>query len=242
VRSLDLVNAIADAVDESISDEDINLIEENACPTCGSCSGMFTANSMNCLAEAIGLALPGNGSVLATHTARKALYEKAGATIVELVKRYYDGDDDSVLPRNIATAEAFDNAMALDISMGGSTNTILHLLAAAQEAGVNYGLAEMDAKSRQVPCLAKVAPNVAGNKTYYMEDVHRAGGIPALLGELNRGGLLHKNVHSVHSADLDGWLDDWDIRGGKATEEAKALWHAAPGGSYAVPGALGSPP
>ena len=230
VRSLDLVNAIADAVDESISDEDINLIEENACPTCGSCSGMFTANSMNCLAEAIGLALPGNGSVLATHTARKALYEKAGATVVELVKRYYDGDDESVLPRSIATAEAFDNAMALDISMGGSTNTILHLLAAAQEAGVEYGLAEMDAKSRQVPCLAKVAPNVAGDKTYYMEDVHRAGGIPALLGELNRGGLLHKNVHSVHSNDLDGWLDDWDVRGGKATEEAQALWHAAPGG------------
>jgi len=230
VRSLDLVNAISDAVDESISDEDINLIEENACPTCGSCSGMFTANSMNCLAEAIGLALPGNGSVLATHTARKALYEKAGSTVVELVKRYYDGDDESVLPRNIATAEAFDNAMALDISMGGSTNTILHLLAAAQEAGVEYGLAEMDAKSRQVPCLAKVAPNVAGDKTYYMEDVHRAGGIPALLGELNRGGLLHKNVHSVHSNDLDGWLDDWDIRSGKATEEAQALWHAAPGG------------
>lgn len=230
VRSLDLVNAIADAVDESISDEDINLIEENACPTCGSCSGMFTANSMNCLTEAIGLSLPGNGSVLATHTARKALYEKAGATVVDLVKRYYDGDDESVLPRSIATAKAFDNAMALDISMGGSTNTILHLLAAAQEAGVDYGLAEMDAKSRQVPCLAKVAPNVAKDKTYYMEDVHRAGGIPALLGELNRGGLLHKDVHSVHSNDLDGWLDDWDIRGGKATEEAKALWHAAPGG------------
>ncbi|WP_457946565.1 dihydroxy-acid dehydratase [Pseudarthrobacter sp. alpha12b] len=230
VRSLDLVNAIADAVDESISDADINLIEENACPTCGSCSGMFTANSMNCLAEAIGLALPGNGSVLATHTARKALYEKAGRTVVELVKRYYDGDDESVLPRSIATAKAFDNAMALDISMGGSTNTILHLLAAAQEAGVDYGLAEMDAKSRQVPCLAKVAPNVAKDKTYYMEDVHRAGGIPALLGELNRGGHLHKDVHSVHSADLDGWLDDWDIRGGRATEEAKALWHAAPGG------------
>ncbi|MEW1809630.1 dihydroxy-acid dehydratase [Pseudarthrobacter phenanthrenivorans] len=230
VRSLDLVNAIADAVDESISDADINLIEENACPTCGSCSGMFTANSMNCLTEAIGLSLPGNGSVLATHTARKALYEKAGATVVELVKRYYDGDDESVLPRSIATAKAFDNAMALDISMGGSTNTILHLLAAAQEAGVDYGLAEMDAKSRQVPCLAKVAPNVAKDKTYYMEDVHRAGGIPALLGELNRGGLLHKDVHSVHSADLDGWLDDWDIRGGKATEEAQALWHAAPGG------------
>ncbi len=230
VRSLDLVNAIADAVDESISEADINLIEENACPTCGSCSGMFTANSMNCLTEAIGLSLPGNGSILATHTARKALYEKAGATVVELVKRYYDGDDDSVLPRSIATAKAFDNAMALDISMGGSTNTILHLLAAAQEAGVDYGLGEMDAKSRQVPCLAKVAPNVAKDKTYYMEDVHRAGGIPALLGELNRGGLLHKDVHSVHSSDLDGWLDDWDIRGGKATEEAKALWHAAPGG------------
>ncbi|CCQ48208.1 dihydroxy-acid dehydratase [Pseudarthrobacter siccitolerans] len=230
VRSLDLVNAIADAVDESISDADINLIEENACPTCGSCSGMFTANSMNCLTEAIGLSLPGNGSVLATHTARKALYEKAGSTVVELVERYYDGDDASVLPRSIATAKAFDNAMALDISMGGSTNTILHLLAAAQEAGVEYGLAEMDAKSRQVPCLAKVAPNVAKDKTYYMEDVHRAGGIPALLGELNRGGLLHKDVHSVHSEDLDGWLDDWDIRGGKATEEAKALWHAAPGG------------
>ncbi|WP_400159239.1 dihydroxy-acid dehydratase [Arthrobacter sp. BPSS-3] len=230
VRSLDLVNAISDAVDESISDADINLIEENACPTCGSCSGMFTANSMNCLTEAIGLSLPGNGSVLATHTARKALYEKAGATVVELVKRYYDGDDESVLPRSIATAKAFDNAMALDISMGGSTNTILHLLAAAQEAGVDYGLAEMDAKSRQVPCLAKVAPNVAKDRTYYMEDVHRAGGIPALLGELNRGGLLHKDVHSVHSSDLDGWLDDWDIRGGKATEEASALWHAAPGG------------
>lgn len=230
VRSLDLVNAISDAVDESISDADINLIEENACPTCGSCSGMFTANSMNCLTEAIGLSLPGNGSVLATHTARKALYEKAGTTVVELVKRYYDGDDESVLPRSIATAKAFDNAMALDISMGGSTNTILHLLAAAQEAGVDYGLAEMDAKSRQVPCLAKVAPNVAKDRSYYMEDVHRAGGIPALLGELNRGGLLHKDVHSVHSADLDGWLDDWDIRGGKATEEASALWHAAPGG------------
>ncbi|MDP5228446.1 MULTISPECIES: dihydroxy-acid dehydratase [Arthrobacter] len=230
VRSLDLVNAIADAVDESISDADINLIEENACPTCGSCSGMFTANSMNCLTEAIGLSLPGNGSVLATHTARKALYEKAGATVVDLVKRYYDGDDASVLPRSIATAKAFDNAMALDISMGGSTNTILHLLAAAQEAGVDYGLAEMDAKSRQVPCLAKVAPNVAKDKTYYMEDVHRAGGIPALLGELNRGGLLHQDVHSVHSEDLNGWLDDWDIRGGKATQEAQDLWHAAPGG------------
>ncbi len=230
VRSLDLVNAIADAVDESISDADIDLIEQNACPTCGSCSGMFTANSMNCLTEAIGLSLPGNGSVLATHTARKALYERAGATVVDLAKRYYEDDDASVLPRSIATAEAFDNAMALDIAMGGSTNTILHLLAAAQEAGVEYGLAEIDAKSRKVPCLAKVAPNVAGNKTYYMEDVHRAGGIPALLGELNRGGLLHTDVHSVHSPDLTSWLDAWDIRSGKATAEAMELWHAAPGG------------
>ncbi|MDP9884456.1 dihydroxy-acid dehydratase [Sinomonas atrocyanea] len=230
VRSLDLVNAISDAVDESISDADIDLIEQNACPTCGSCSGMFTANSMNCLTEAIGLSLPGNGSVLATHTARKALYERAGATVVDLAKRYYEDDDASALPRSIATAQAFDNAMALDIAMGGSTNTILHLLAAAQEAGVEYGLAEIDAKSRKVPCLAKVAPNVAKDKTYYMEDVHRAGGIPALLGELNRGGLLHTDVRSVHSPDLASWLDAWDIRGGKATDEAQQLWHAAPGG------------
>jgi len=230
VRSLDLVNAISDAVDESISDTDINLIEEAACPTCGSCSGMFTANSMNCLTEAIGLALPGNGSTLATHTARKALYEKAGSTVLDLVKRYYEDDDDSVLPRSIATEKAFDNAMALDIAMGGSTNTILHLLAAAQEGGVDYDLSDIDAKSRVVPCLAKVAPNVAYDKTFYMEDVHRAGGIPALLGELRRGGLLHTDVHSVHSPNLEQWLDDWDIRGGKATEEASALWHAGPGG------------
>ena len=230
VRSLDLVNAIADAVDESISDADIDLIEQNACPTCGSCSGMFTANSMNCLTEAMGLSLPGNGSVLATHTARRALYEEAGRTVVNITKRYYEDDDASVLPRSIATADAFDNAMALDIAMGGSTNTILHLLAAAQEAGVDYDLTDIDAKSRTVPCLAKVAPNVAGSKTYYMEDVHRAGGIPALLGELNRGGHLHTGVSSIHSTDLQSWLDDWDIRGGKATDLAQDLWHAAPGG------------
>ena len=230
VRSLDLVNAIADAVDESISDADMRLIEENACPTCGSCSGMFTANSMNCLTEAIGLSLPGNGSVLATHTARRALYERAGATIVEIAKRYYEQDDASVLPRAIATEKAFDNAMALDIAMGSSTNTILHLLAAAEEAGVGYGLAEIDAKSRRVPCLAKVAPNVANGKTYYMEDVHRAGGILAILGELRRGGLLDEDVHAVHSPDLATWLDEWDVRGGHASDEARALWHAAPGG------------
>ncbi|MEB8341064.1 dihydroxy-acid dehydratase [Streptomyces endophyticus] len=229
VRKLDLVNAISDAVDESVSDEDILRIEENACPTCGSCSGMFTANSMNCLTEAIGLSLPGNGSVLATHTARKALYEKAGETVVEIAKRYYDGDDESVLPRNIATRAAFDNAMALDISMGGSTNTILHLLAAAQEAELDYTLADMDEVSRRVPCLAKVAPNVAPGGTYYMEDVHRAGGIPAILGELYRGGLLHEDVHTVHSPSIKEWLDDWDIRSGAATEVASELWHAAPG-------------
>ncbi|MEY6565052.1 dihydroxy-acid dehydratase [Streptomyces sp. PGLac3x] len=229
VRKLDLVNAISDAVDESVSDEDILRIEENACPTCGSCSGMFTANSMNCLTEAIGLSLPGNGSLLATHTGRKALYERAGATVVELAKRYYQDDDASVLPRNIATREAFENAMALDIAMGGSTNTILHLLAAAQEAELGYDLTDIDAISRRVPCLAKVAPNVAPGGTYYMEDVHRAGGIPALLGELYRGGLLNENVHTVHSDTIDEWLKTWDIRGGSASPEALDLWYAAPG-------------
>ncbi|MFH9500317.1 dihydroxy-acid dehydratase [Streptomyces globisporus] len=229
VRKLDLVNAISDAVDESISDEDILRIEENACPTCGSCSGMFTANSMNCLTEALGLSLPGNGSVLATHTARKALYEEAGRTIVEITKRYYEQDDATVLPRSIGTRAAFDNAMALDIAMGGSTNTILHLLAAAQEAELAYDLADINEVSRRVPCLAKVAPNVAPGGTYYMEDVHRAGGIPALLGELHRGGLLNEDVHSVHSDTLAEWLKDWDVRGGSPAPEAVELWHAAPG-------------
>ncbi|WP_306338112.1 dihydroxy-acid dehydratase [Streptomyces sp. KL118A] len=229
VRKLDLVNAISDAVDESISDEDILRIEENACPTCGSCSGMFTANSMNCLTEAIGLSLPGNGSVLATHTARKELYERAGRTVVDITKRYYDGDDASVLPRSIATHAAFENAMALDIAMGGSTNTILHLLAAAREAEVDYDLGDIDAVSRRVPCLSKVAPNAAPTTTYYMEDVHRAGGIPALLGELYRGGLLNEDVHTVHSPSIKEWLDAWDIRSGSASAEAIELWHAAPG-------------
>jgi dihydroxy-acid dehydratase len=229
VRTLDLIDAISDAVNDKVSDEDILRIEENACPTCGSCSGMFTANSMNCLTEAIGLSLPGNGSVLATHTARKELYERAGTTVVELAKRYYDGDDASVLPRNIATHAAFENAMALDIAMGGSTNTILHLLAAAQEAEVGYDLTDIDAVSRRVPCLAKVAPNVAATRTYYMEDVHRAGGIPAILGELYRGGLLNEDVHTVHSPSIKEWLDAWDIRSGSTSEEAMELWHAAPG-------------
>jgi dihydroxy-acid dehydratase len=230
VRKLDLIDAMTNAVSDAVSDADMLRIEENACPTCGSCSGMFTANSMNCLTEAIGLSLPGNGSVLATHTARRALYEEAGRTVVEIAKRYYEDDDDSVLPRSIATPAAFGNAMALDIAMGGSTNTILHLLAAAQEAEVDFGLTDMDALSRRVPCLAKVAPNVAPQGTYYMEDVHRAGGIPAILGELYRGGLLDDDVHAVHSGSIKEWLDDWDVRGGSATDEAFELWHAAPGG------------
>ncbi|MEU9668994.1 dihydroxy-acid dehydratase [Streptomyces bobili] len=229
VRTLDLVDAMSDAVNEKISDEDMLRIEENACPTCGSCSGMFTANSMNCLTEAIGLSLPGNGSVLATHTARKRLYVDAARTVMDITRRYYEQDDETVLPRNVATLAAFENAMALDIAMGGSTNTILHLLAAAQEAEVAFGLDEINAVSRRVPCLAKVAPNVAKNRTYYMEDVHRAGGIPALLGELHRAGLLNEDVHSVHSPSLADWLKTWDVRAGSPSPEAVELWHAAPG-------------
>ncbi|MER5477189.1 dihydroxy-acid dehydratase [Streptomyces sp. NPDC002734] len=229
VRTLDLVDAISEAVNDKVSDEDILRIEESACPTCGSCSGMFTANSMNCLTEAIGLSLPGNGSVLATHTARRALYERAASTVMDLVERYYGQDDETALPRTIASFSAFENAMALDIAMGGSTNTILHLLAAAHEAGVPFGLEQIDAVSRRVPCLAKVAPNVAKDRTYYMEDVHRAGGIPALLGELHRAGLLNEDVHSVHSSSLDDWLKTWDVRGGSPSAEAVELWHAAPG-------------
>ncbi|MBO1418360.1 dihydroxy-acid dehydratase [Streptomyces sp. FH025] len=225
VRKLDLVDAISQAVNENVSDEDIAIIEENACPTCGSCSGMFTANSMNCLTEAIGLSLPGNGSVLATHTARRALYEKAGRTVVEIANRHYGQDDASVLPRAIATRAAFENAMALDIAMGGSTNTILHLLAAAQEAELDFDMRAIDAISRKVPCLSKVAPN----GSYYMEDVHRAGGIPAILGELYRAGLLNEDVHTVHADSLAEWLKTWDVRGGSPSAEAVELWHAAPG-------------
>jgi dihydroxy-acid dehydratase len=230
VRTLDLVDAISEAANDTVSDADIQRIEENACPTCGSCSGMFTANSMNCLVEALGLALPGNGSVLATHTARRALYEKAGEVAVQITKAFYDEDDASVLPRAVASPAAFANAMALDIAMGGSTNTILHLLAAAHEAGIDFGLDEIDEISRRVPCLAKIAPNPAYGRMYYMEDVHRAGGIPAVLGELRRGGLLDENVSTIHSESFAAWLDDWDIRGGKVTETAKDLWYAAPAG------------
>ncbi|NNU28807.1 dihydroxy-acid dehydratase [Isoptericola sediminis] len=225
--NLNLVNAINYAADENVSDEALAKVEENACPTCGSCSGMFTANSMNCLTEALGLSLPGNGSTLATHSARKELFLEAGRTVVELAKRYYDDSDDTAAPRGIATKEAFANAMALDVAMGGSTNTVLHVLAAAQEAEVDFTLRDIEDISRRVPCLSKVAPN---HPDFHMEDVHRAGGIPALLGELHRGGLLEKDVTSVHTPTLQEWLDDWDVRGGKATEQATELFHAAPGG------------
>ncbi|WP_238072096.1 dihydroxy-acid dehydratase, partial [Rhodococcus zopfii] len=222
----DLITAISASASESVSDDGLDEVERSACPTCGSCSGMFTANSMNCLTEALGLALPGNGSTLATHAARRALFEKAGTVIVEAAQRWYRDEDASVLPRNVATPAAFRNAMALDVAMGGSTNTVLHTLAAAQEGEVDFDLETIDAISRKVPCLAKVSPN----SDYHMEDVHRAGGIPALLGELRRGGLLETDVHTVHTASFDQWLDDWDIRSGKATDEALELFHAAPGG------------
>ncbi|MFG2194765.1 dihydroxy-acid dehydratase [Streptomyces sp. NPDC048639] len=222
---LDLISAMSDAVNESVSDDDLARIEEAACPTCGSCSGMFTANSMNCLTEAIGLSLPGNGSVLATHTARKELYEAAGRNIVEITRRHYEQDDETVLPRSVGSRAAFENAMALDIAMGGSTNTILHLLAAAQEAELDFTMQDIDQLSRRLPCLSKVAPN----GTYHMEDIHRAGGIPAILGELYRGGLLREDVHTVHSPSLADWLKQWDIRGGSPSAEAVEMFHAAPG-------------
>ena len=223
---LDLIDAIVQSADDTVTDAQLADIEENACPTCGSCSGMFTANSMNCLTEALGLSLPGNGTTLATHAFRKELFLEAGRKIVELAKRYYEQDDESVLPRSIATKAAFCNAMSLDVAMGGSTNTVLHILATAIEGEVDFTLEDIDRISRTVPCLSKVAPN----GTAHVEDVHRAGGIPAILGELDRAGLLDHTVHSVHSPDLQSWLKDWDIRGGSPTEKANALFHAAPGG------------
>ncbi len=224
-KRLNLITAIADAVATEVSDEDMDRIEEAACPTCGSCSGMFTANSMNCLTEALGLALPGNGSTLATHTARRQLYEDAGRMVVEIANRHYDGDDGSVLPRAIATRDAFENAMTMDIAMGGSTNTILHLLAAAQEGEVDFTMRDIDELSRRVPCICKVAPN----GDYLMEDVHRAGGIPAILGELRRGGLLNEDVGTVHAKTMDEWLGSWDIAAPSPSAEAVELFHAAPG-------------
>jgi dihydroxy-acid dehydratase len=225
VKGLDLVDAMVAAADSRVSDEEVDAIERSACPTCGSCSGMFTANSMNCLTEALGLSLPGNGSLVATHAERKQLFLRAGRLAVELAKRYYEQDDASVLPRSIATFDAFENAMTLDIAMGGSTNTVLHLLAIASEAGVDFTMKDMDRLSRHVPTLCKVAPS----SEYHMEDVHRAGGIAAILGELDRAGLLHGEVGSVHSKNLREGLKEWDIAQTQ-NEEVKKFFRAAPGG------------
>ena len=225
-HGLDLVDAMVIAADESASDEKVAEYERSACPTCGSCSGMFTANSMNCLAEALGLALPGNGSTLATHSDREQLFLRAGRTAVELCQRYYGEGDESVLPRNIASRRAFENAMTLDIAMGGSTNTILHLLAAAQEAEVDFDLRAIDALSRKVPQLCKVAPNI---QKYHMEDVHRAGGIFSILGELARGGLLHTDVPTVHSRSMEEAIAQWDIT--QTSDEAvHTFFKAGPAG------------
>ena len=223
---LDLIDPMIASADPSVSEERLLAMEESACPTCGSCSGMFTANSMNCLTEAIGLALPGNGTTLATHADRRGLFERAGRLIAEITRQYYADDDASVLPRSIANRDAFENAMALDVAMGGSTNTILHLLAAAHEAGVSFGLKEIDELSRRVPCLCKVAPS----SSYHVEDVHRAGGIPTILGELDRAGLLNRDVRTVHSASLREFLDGWDLGSPSVRDEAVELYHAAPGG------------
>lgn len=223
---LDLVDAMVAAADDSVSDEKSETIERSACPTCGSCSGMFTANSMNCLTEALGLSLPGNGSTLATHGARKELFLEAGRTIVELAKRHYEQDDYSVLPRNVANRHAFENAMALDVSMGGSTNTVLHLLAAAHEAELDFKMSDIDKISRKVPCLSKVAPATA---KYHMEDVHRAGGVMGILGELDRAGVIHRDTPTVHSATMGDALDKWDIQVTK-DEDVKKFYRAAPGG------------
>ena len=225
VKGLDLVDAMVAAADSHISDEEVDAIERSACPTCGSCSGMFTANSMNCLTEALGLSLPGNGSLVATHAARKELFLGAGRLVVELCKRYYEQDDTSVLPRSIATFEAFENAMTLDIAMGGSTNTVLHLLAIAREAEVDFTMKDMDRLSRHVPTLCKVAPS----SEYHLEDVHRAGGIAAILGELDRAGLLHSEVSTVHSKTLRDGLKKWDIAQ-SGDSSVKAFFLAAPGG------------
>ncbi|MFU2055244.1 dihydroxy-acid dehydratase [Gallibacterium anatis] len=223
---LDLVDAMIQSANPDVTDQDVEVIERSACPTCGSCSGMFTANSMNCLTEALGLSLPGNGSCLATHADRKQLFLKAGSQIVELCRRYYEQDDDSVLPRSIATKDAFSNAMSLDIAMGGSTNTVLHLLAAAQEAEVDFTMADIDRLSRVVPCLCKVAPNT--NK-YHIEDVHRAGGVMGILGELDRANLLHNQTHTVLGLSLEQQLNQYDIKR-DVSDEVKAFYRAGPAG------------
>ncbi|ALN15241.1 dihydroxy-acid dehydratase [Acidipropionibacterium acidipropionici] len=231
IRKLDLIDAMVAAGDESASDDDVELMEANACPTCGSCSGMFTANSMNCLTEALGLALPGNGSLLATHADRRALFEQAGRQIVAIAKRWYESDDESVLPRSIASKAAFSNAMSLDIAMGGSTNTVLHLLAAAQEGHVDFTMADIDALSRRVPHLCKVAPST---NVFHVEDVHRAGGVLGILAELDRGGLLDTSTFTVWSPDgsattMGDELAHFDLAG-SPSEEVREMYSAAPGG------------
>jgi dihydroxy-acid dehydratase len=224
--ALDLVDAMVAAADDKISDEDVATIERSACPTCGSCSGMFTANSMNCLTEALGLSLPGNGSTLATHSDRKRLFVEAGHLIVDLARRYYEQDDENVLPRTIASKQAFENAMALDIAMGGSTNTVLHILAAAYEGEIDFKLDDIDQLSRRVPCLSKVAP---AKQDVHMEDVHRAGGIMRILGELDRGGLINRDCPTVHAPTLGDAIDQWDITRTKS-ESVREFFRAAPGG------------
>ena len=227
VRKLDLIDSMIASGNDQVSDRDLASIEQNACPTCGSCAGMFTANSMNCLMEALGLALPGNGTLLATHADRKKLFLQAGQRIVPLTKQYYEQDDESVLPRSIANLKAFENAMSLDIAMGGSTNTVLHLLAAAQEGGVAFTMKDINRLSQKVPCLCKVAPST---DRYHMEDVHRAGGVFAILGELQRGGLLHEQCATVHAPSLGEALRHEDIANPEASEAAKQRHLAAPGG------------
>ncbi len=226
IIKVDLIDAMIQAGDPKVSDAQVANIERSACPTCGSCSGMFTANSMNCLTEALGLSLPGNGTIVATHADRKQLFLRAGRLVVELAKRYYEQDDASILPRNIATKAAFENAMALDVSMGGSTNTVLHLLAAAQEAGVDFSMADIDRISRKVPCLCKVAP---ATQDYHIEDVHRAGGIVGILGELERAGLLDTSVTTVHSKTLSEAIANNDIMVTQ-DEAVRQRFLAAPGG------------
>ena len=224
-RRLDLVSPIVGAMDEMVSDEELWEIEKMACPTCGSCSGMFTANSMNCLVEAVGLGLPGNGSTLATHLDRKELFLEAGRTIVDLARRWYEKGDERALPRGIATFEAFENAMALDIAMGGSTNTVLHILAAAHEGEVGFTMEDIDRLSRRVPNLAKLAP---ASDRFHMEDFHRAGGVMAVLGELDRGGLVHRDVATIHAPTMGDAIDRWDIRRTES-QEIRKLFRAAPG-------------
>jgi dihydroxy-acid dehydratase len=226
IRSVDLIDAMVAAADDKVSDADVEVIERSACPTCGSCSGMFTANSMNCLTEALGLSLPGNGSVLATHADRKGLFVEAGHLVVDLARRHYEQDDASVLPRNVASFKAFENAMSLDIAMGGSTNTVLHLLAAAHEGEIPFTMKDIDRLSRKVPVLCKVAPSVAD---VHLEDVHRAGGVMAILGELDRANLIHAELPSVHSSSLAAALERWDIRRTQS-ESVRTFYKAAPGG------------